>query len=121
MGKIVASSVAGAIGAMLSAFCNPRVLLVLAFLASITALLVRPQPALADVIIPKPKPQPRPPRPQPPLPKPPPPLPPPEPDDEQPPVRNIVAGLSASLGVCLLGLWLARRNRQNRAVTVLRG
>ena len=98
---------------MLSLRCGSRVVLVLAFLASATTLLVCPQPALADIINPKPKPQPRPPKPQPPLPKPPPPL---EPD-EYTPVRTVMVGLSASLAVGLLGLWIARKNPQSRIGT----
>jgi hypothetical protein len=88
-----------------------RLLVVLALLASSSALLGCPQPAFADIPIEKPKPQPRPPKPQPPLPKPLPPLPPPGPEEQ---VRTFIVGLSGSVGVCLLGLWLARRNRHNR-------
>jgi len=102
---------------MFSLLSGSRVLLLLAFLASIATLLTCPEPAVADIINPKPKPQPQPPRPQPPLPKPPLPLPPPDPDEEQQRVRYVIVGLSASLGICLLGLWLALRDRQNRVGT----
>ena len=90
---------------MLSLVVDRRILVCLMLLMSVGTLLVFSEPAHADVLPPKPKP----PRPQPPLPKPPV----PQPEDDQQVIHNIMAGVSGSLFLILLGLSIVRKRKQS--------